>query len=123
MKYNIRKSKWLKKMLLEINQKNYLKKSINGILISVNKTTIGLVNVVILIKSKDIRIDMIQNSMSKGDKNLALLVTKVNFTCAITIKQVAIEKRKATIKKRLPDGNKLVIFATERNNNENPNNF
>jgi hypothetical protein len=92
-------------------------------LISVNKTTRGLVNVVILKKSKDIRIDIIQNSKSKGDKIVALLVTIVNFTFVIIIKQVAIEKRNATSKNRPPDGNKLVILATASNKSEKPNNF
>ena len=81
-----------------IKKRNYLKNAINGILISVNITTIGLVNVVILIKSKLVRIETIQKTINKGDKSLALLVTIANFVLATTIKQLAIEKRNATFK-------------------------
>ena len=73
-----------------IKKRNYLKNAINGILISVNITTIGLVNVVILIKSKLVRIETIQKTINKGDKSLALLVTIANFVLATTIKQLAI---------------------------------
>jgi hypothetical protein len=90
---------------------------------SVNITTIGLVNVVMLKKSKLERTEIMQNSNNNGDKSFVVFKTITRLLCKTIIKQHAIEKRNATFKKRPPDGNKLTIFATARNNNEKPNNF
>ena len=64
-----------------------------------------------------------QNRINKGDKSLTLLAIKTSLLLETMIKDVASEKRKATFKNRAPDGNKLKILATAKNNNEKPNNF
>lgn len=74
-------------------------------------------------KSKQERTETMQNIINNGDKSFAVFVIISRLFCKTIIKQHAIEKRNATFKKRPPDGNKLTMFATARNNNEKPNNF
>jgi hypothetical protein len=64
-----------------------------------------------------------QNNINKGERNLTLLVIKISLLLDTMMKDVANEKRKATFKNRAPEGSMLKIFATAKNNNENPNNF
>ena len=52
-----------------------------------------------------------------------LLATKTTLVLETTMKHVANEKRNATFKNRAPEGNKLIIFATDKNNMENPKSF
>ena len=66
---------------------------------------------------------MIQNKINNGESDFALFLIMVSLLLVTTINDVANENRKATFKKRPPDGSKLKILATARNNNENPSKF
>ena len=64
-----------------------------------------------------------QNKISKGDKNVTLLVMIASLLFDKIINDVASENKNATFKKRAPDGSKLKIFANDKNSNENPKSF
>jgi hypothetical protein len=66
---------------------------------------------------------MTQNKISNGDKTLTLLETKVSLVLDVIMKDVANENKNATFKNRAPEGSRLKIFATDKNNNEKPSSF
>ena len=64
-----------------------------------------------------------QNNSNRGDRYLTLFVTIVCLLFEIIINEAANEKRKATYINLPPEGSKLNIFDTAKNNKEKPNNF
>lgn len=64
-----------------------------------------------------------QIKISNGDNILTLLRTIISLLLATIIKHNEKEKRKATFKKRPPEGSKLTILATPRKSSEKPSNF